>query len=83
MVPHLTQVPPHLGDIDPPLVPVVKARKRLEQVVLRVEVQQPLAHHGQELRKVDALGGVRGRRAAGARREQAREQVGSGCLACV
>lgn len=54
-VPHLTEVLPHLVDLNPPLVPLVKACKRLEEIMLPVQVEQPLSHHGEELCKVDSI----------------------------
>jgi hypothetical protein len=57
-VAHLGEELAHLGDLDPPLVPVVKARKRLEQVVLPVEVEEALPHHREELGEVDTVGGA-------------------------
>lgn len=50
----LAQPPPHLPHIHPSLVPLVKAGKRLENVMLRIQLQKMLAHHRQELGEIDA-----------------------------
>ena len=53
-----TQPDPHLLDIDKTFIAFVETRKRLEDIVFPILFDQRFAHHTQELRAIDPVGGI-------------------------